>query len=60
MLIICWVLLSSTRTLLTTNINAEIYKKGYKGTPTEIKWKATIDKGSKKDYLDLLEELVYH
>ena len=38
--------------IVNDEYKCEIYKKGYKGTPTEIKGKVSIDKGSVSDHLD--------
>lgn len=38
--------------IVNDEYKCEIYKKGYKGTSTEVKGKVTIDKGSVKDHLD--------
>ena len=38
--------------IISDEYKCEIYKKGYKGTSTEIKGKVSIDKGGVKDHLD--------
>ena len=40
------------KNIVNDEYKCEIYKKGYKGTSTEIKGKITIDKGSVKDHLE--------